>query len=83
MPGEYAEDLSALSPQARDIEAQTPAYSYAVRTTAVYECVSYGADGDLAARPGRRVAYGTAFGLRADGATTLLVTNQHVAEWPA
>src|SRR5262249_11005940 len=40
--GDYAEDLSVLSPEARTIEAATPSYSYAVRTSATYECVSYG-----------------------------------------
>ena len=45
--GEYSKDLAALSPHARDIEAATVSYSYAVRTTATYECVSYGGDGNL------------------------------------
>src|SRR5664279_2701990 len=45
--GDYAEDLSALSPGARELEARAPNYSYAVRTTATYECVSYGADTNL------------------------------------
>ena len=79
----YAEDLAALSPHARDIEARTPSYSYAVRTTATYECVSYGPDGNLRRTRTMQTAYGTAFGYRRDGKDTLLLTNEHVAEWPA
>src|SRR5262245_14945074 len=80
--GEYAEDLSALSPRARSLEAQTSSYSYAVRTAATYECVSYGSDGNLKKTRSSARAYGTAFGYRRDGGDTLLVTNEHVAEWP-
>ncbi len=81
--GDYAEDLSALSPHARDLESHSASYSYAVRTTATYECVSYGADGNLRKTLVPATAYGTAFGLRHEAADTLLVTNEHVAEWPA
>src|SRR4051812_37842621 len=81
--GEYAEDLSALSQQARTTEAATGSYSYAVRTVATYECVSYGSDGNLKKARITARAYGTAFGYRRDGGDTLLATNQHVAEWPA
>lgn len=80
--GDYAEDLSALSPGARELEARTPAYSYAVRTTATYECVSYGSDAALKTTRISTIAYGTAFGYRHAGDETLLLTNQHVAEWP-
>jgi hypothetical protein len=44
---EYAEDLSALSQHARYVEGANAPYSYAVRTAATYECVSYGSDGNL------------------------------------
>jgi hypothetical protein len=81
--GDYAEDLSALSPGARELEARTASYSYAVRTTATYECVSYGPDAALKATRVSATAYGTAFGYRQVGDDTLLLTNQHVAEWPA
>ncbi len=81
--GDYAEDLSALSPHARDAEAHAASYSYAVRTTATYECVSYGGDGNLKKARTVATAYGTAFGYRRDGNDTLLITNTHVAEWPA
>ena len=80
--GTYAEDTSAMSPKAHELERQAATYSFAVRTTATYECVSYGSDGDLHKRPISAVAYGTAFGYRRDGNDTLLVTNEHVAEWP-
>jgi serine protease Do len=81
--GMYAEDMSARSPHAREIEQQAATYSFAVRTSATYECVSYGSDGELHKRPVTTTAYGTAFGYRRDGNDTLLVTNQHVADWPA
>lgn len=81
--GEYAEDLSALSAHARSVETATSSYSYAVRTTATYECVSYGRDGNLKRTRSTARAYGTAFGYRRDGSDTLLLTNHHVAEWPA
>jgi hypothetical protein len=81
--GAYAEDLTALSPQARSLEIATTSYSYAVRTSATYECVSYGSDGNLRKARSTTLAYGTAFGYRRDGADTLLLTNEHVAEWPA
>jgi hypothetical protein len=81
--GEFAEDLSALSQRARSLEGAAGSYSYAVRTTATYECVSYGSDGDLKKTRSTSRAYGTAFGYRRDGGDTLLLTNQHVAEWPA
>jgi hypothetical protein len=81
--GDYAEDLTALSPGARELEARTKSYSYAVRTTATYECVAYGGDGNLKMTRVNTMAYGTAFGYRHTGEDTLLLTNQHVAEWPA
>ena len=81
--GEYAEDLAALSTAARVIEGANPSYSYAVRTSATYECVSYGSDGNLKKTRAVAMAYGTAFGVRHDGPDTLLLTNEHVADWPA
>jgi serine protease Do len=81
--GEYAEDLGALSTHARELEGKTDTYSYAVRTTASYECVSYGSDGNLKRTRTTATSYGTAFGYRRDGGDTLLLTNDHVAEWPA
>jgi len=81
--GEYAEDLTSLSPHARDVDTTSGTYSYAVRTTATYECVSYGSDSNLRRTRVPATAYGTAFGYRHDGGDTLLLTNDHVASWPA
>lgn len=80
--GAYAEDLSALSARAREAESHATSYVYAVRTTATYECVSYGSDGELHRTRTTSTAHGTAFGYRRDGGDTLLLTNEHVAEWP-
>ena len=81
--GEYAEDLASMSPHAHELEKQTGTYSYAVRASATYECVSYGSDGNLKRTRNSVIGYGTAFGYRRDGADTLLLTNDHVAGWPA
>ncbi len=81
--GEYAEDLAVLSPTARTYEDWQPPYTFCIRTSAVYECPSYAPDGTL--RRDRRTvtAHGTGFGLRRQGDATLIVTNEHVASWPA
>ncbi len=81
--GEYADDLTALSAAARRAEQQQQAYTFCVRTTAVYECPSYGPDGSLRKKRRTATAHGTAFAYRRDDKGTLLLTNQHVAEWPA
>jgi hypothetical protein len=80
--GEYADEISALSPRARAFEDRQAPYTYCIRSIATYECPSYGVDGTL--RRARRtvVAYGTGFGLRQSGGDTLLVTDQHLAAWP-
>src|SRR5689334_22230375 len=80
--GEYGEDLAALSQHARELEATSSTYLYAVRTTATYECVSYGSDGNLKRTHTTTVVHGTAFGYRRDGGDTLLLTNDYVAAWP-
>ena len=79
----YAEDLASLSAHARELEMRTPAYSFAIRTTATYECVSYAANGDLLRAQRPVTAHGTGFAFRAQGDGTLLLTNDHVAEWPS
>jgi hypothetical protein len=82
--GEYADDLVALSPRAREFEARQQPFTYCIRTTAVYECPSYASDGSLRRTKKRVVAHGTGFGYRQPSAgETLIVTNEHVAEWPA
>jgi len=79
--GDYADDLQALAPRVREYERQP--YSYCVRNTATYECLSYAPDGSLRRTRKRAVMHGTAFGYRQQNGETLLATNQHVAEWPA
>jgi serine protease Do len=82
--GDYAEDWGSLNAESLATDsAPDKKYSYCVRNTAVYECVSYGSDGSL--KKVRRTAtlHGTAFGYRRDDADTLLLTNTHVAEWPS
>jgi serine protease Do len=79
--GDYADDLSRLAPSARELERQP--YSYCVRSTAVYECLSYAADGSVRRQKKRAFGHGTAFAYRQQAGDTLLVTNDHVAEWPA
>jgi serine protease Do len=78
--GEYADDLAILQTRMREVDRQP--YSYCVRNTATYECISYGPDGNIRKTRRRAVMHGTAFGYRQQGAETLLLTNQHVAEWP-
>jgi serine protease Do len=82
--GEYAEDLAALAPRVRDFERQPQArYSYCLRNTATYECLSYAPDGGVRHTRRKAVLHGTAFAYRQQGGETLLLTNDHVAAWPA
>jgi serine protease Do len=81
--GDYADDLGALSAAARQFELSRPQFTFCIRTTATYECPFYGADGSLKRVRKRVVAHGTGFALRRDGGDTLVVTNEHVADWPA
>ncbi|MGO8969104.1 MAG: trypsin-like peptidase domain-containing protein [Myxococcaceae bacterium] len=82
-PGEYADDFSALLPKARELEQQVGAYTFCIRTSATYECPSYGPDGNLRRKKVHVSAHGTGFAYRQQAGETLLLTNQHVAEWPA
>lgn len=81
-PGEYADNLSAIAPKVRRLEAKLASYTFCLRTSATYECPSYGVDGELVHKRTQVVAHGTAFAYRRSGHGTLLLTNQHVAEWP-
>lgn len=81
--GEYADDLGALSSSARQFEQSRAQFTFCIRTAATYECPYYGADGALKRVRKRVTAHGTGFALRRDGADTLVVTNEHVADWPA
>ncbi|MFT3841107.1 MAG: serine protease [Myxococcaceae bacterium] len=82
--GEYAEDFNAMSPVARAFESSPQQkFTYCVRSSAVYECPSYAADGSLRKTQKKTRAHGTAFAYQQANGETLLLTNQHVAEWPA
>ena len=81
---DYADDLGALSTSARAVDRASDAqFSYCVRNVAVYECLSYGPDGNVRKLRRRAVLHGTAFAYQQQGADTLLLTNDHVAAWPA
>jgi serine protease Do len=82
-PGEYADDFSAFSSKARDLDQKLPAYTFCIRSSATYECPFYGPDGSLRRKKRRVVAHGTGFAYKQDGSETLLLTNEHVAQWPA
>ena len=79
--GDYADDLGRLATRARELEQKS--YSYCVRTRAVYECLSYDSDGSIQKTRREAVAHGTAFAYKQETGATLLMTNEHVAEWPA
>src|SRR5262245_12435344 len=82
--GDYADDLGALASSARALDrAPASQFSYCVRNTAMYECISYGADGDVRRVRRRAVLHGTAFAYEQRGAATLLLTNDPGASWPA
>jgi serine protease Do len=81
--GEYADDLSALSSRAREFEETQKRFTYCIRTSATYECPYYASDGTLKRVRKKVVAHGTGFGYRREGSETLVVTNQHVSDWPA
>ncbi len=83
--GDYADDFTALAPYVQEFERQPQGHSssYCIRNTATYECLSYGSEGSLRRVRRKAVLHGTAFGYRVQGGETLLLTNQHVAEWPA
>lgn len=80
--GEYADDFAALAARAREFEQHRTSYTYCVRTTATYECPYYAGDGVLHKIRKKVTAHGTAFAYKQSAGETLLLTNQHVAEWP-
>jgi S1-C subfamily serine protease len=81
--GEYADDLAALSAAAREFDRARRPYTFCIRTTATYECPYYSSDGALKRIRKKVVAHGTGFGVRREGSDSLVVTNEHVAEWPS
>ena len=81
--GDYSNDFAALSKSAADLTSKPDsAFTYCVRVTATYECLSYAADGTVKRAKRSVTAHGTAFAYRKQGTETLLVTNQHVTEFP-
>ena len=63
--GAYTDTLEVESARTREIE-QGPRgqYSYLVRSSARYECLFFGADGNLRRLRKKAVAHGTAFAYR-------------------
>lgn len=83
-PGEYADSFLPLKQQVRDYERDPQSrYTYCIRSTAIYECLSYGSDGAIRRTRSRALAHGTGFAYREQGGETYLLTNEHVADWPA
>src|SRR5205814_1886436 len=58
-------------------------YTFCVRNTAIYECLSYGADGTVKRQHEKAILHGTGFAYRRQDGDTFLLTNEHVAVWPA
>lgn len=82
--GTYADDFAALTARARDFdEHPDAAFSYCTRSRAEYECLSYKSDGAIRHERRSVLAHGTAFAYKRLNGDTLLVTNDHVASWPA
>ena len=82
--GAYADDFSALSARTRSYDEHPESvFSYCARNTAVYECLSYAADGTIRRNRQRSVLHGTAFAYQRQANDTLLLTNDHVAAWPS
>lgn len=82
--GEYADAILALAPRARELERRPEAnYSYCLRNTATYECLHYDDDGKLKKRNITAIAHGTAFAYQVKAGEYYLLTNDHVATWPA
>ena len=81
--GEYADEILALSNEAREFERRPEAsYSYCLRNTAQYECLSYGRDGKVRKSAITVEAHGSAFAYKVKSGDYYLLTNEHVANWP-
>lgn len=82
--GAYADEFAALQSTAREFDRHPEAtFSYCARNAAIYECLSYGPDGAVRRERKRALLHGTAFAYKQQGNETLLLTNDHVAAWPA
>jgi serine protease Do len=81
---EYSDSLTVLNAKARELDTRAQSdYTFCVRNTAVYECLSYGTDGSVKKQHEKAVLHGTAFAYKRQDGDTLLLTNEHVAAWPA
>ncbi len=80
---DYADNFTPVKTAVRDYERDPQnRYTYCIRTTAVYECLSYGSDGSVRRQRSRVSSHGTGFAYREQNGETLLLTNQHVTDWP-
>jgi len=70
-----------LSPEARKQESSAR-YAFCLRSTVVYQCLYYGADGKVRNRKETGIYHGTTFAFRKDGGVTYLLTNEHAVDWP-
>src|SRR6185369_7656140 len=81
---EYSDSLTVLNAKARELDTRAQSdYTFCIRNTAVYECLSYGTDGTVKRQHEKAVLHGTAFAYKRQDGDTLLLTNEHVAVWPA
>jgi serine protease Do len=82
--GAYADELTTLSGDAQAFDRSPDGvFSYCARNTATYECLSYARDGGVHRDRRKAVLHGTAFAYKKQGTDTFLLTNDHVASWPA
>lgn len=80
-PARYAPDIALVTASARSRETKTR-YTYCVRSTAIYQCLSYDRAGKVRQTRHTTTQHGTAFVFRHDKRGALLLTNEHVVEWP-
>lgn len=82
--GTYADTFSVLSNAAIELSNKAEgSFAHCLRNVAIYECLSYAPDGSIRRSKRQATSHGTAFAYKRQGADTLLLTNQHVAEYTA
>lgn len=80
---DYADNFTPIKTAVRDYERDPQnRYTYCIRSSAVYECLSYSSDGAIRRQRTRVSSHGTGFAYREQNGETLLLTNQHVTDWP-
>ena len=81
--GRYADTLSVMAATARERESRpAAAWVRCLRSTAVYERISFGRGGKLVHEYVTKTRHGTGFAYRRRGAETLVATNEHVVSFP-